>query len=1502
MASFSFNVDPRFNSDEAKRKVENFVGTVEELIDLVEEFEDKTGKSTNKFTVEIETTVKGTAKVKELERSVDNLTKAQKDRRRELQKSTSVEEGSVTNLGKRLSREKQLRNALNSTSREYAERSNKVKQLEGDLRRAKGIQDGSIAAIKEEGRALLEQLNTLNLNAQARERLQNAINRNAEAARRAAGIQQGSIEDLRAQQSQQQRLAESLEAGTVEQVNAARAAQQLGVRINSLTPKTLTFIGALNKLATIQAGFTAITAIFGQISGSIDKVVRRLKEVEAFNLALRNIGLSASETATAFGQAAATANRLGAPIQQVEKAYKRITPALKDIGASAQETDDFIANLTARTQVLGLTTEESGRLQEAFAQVLAKGKLQAEELTQQISEVDGAFRTQFAQALGITTAELQEFASQGVITASVFVRGVNQMQNGTEELAQKVANGTATVQQLQNIIGNLNLKTLEEIGTSIEPGIRAFLDAGRIIAQFFNDIASSPVGKLLGEIFNQVGLAVRDFVAALTGVLNVFVAIVSPLAQILSLFGPLVRVLVFLAISFKTASVAAAAYSKVTALAAVGNGKVRTSANFAAGALVKLATAMKAIMALKFKKALTDFAGSLADFGRLAGFQDVIKGLGRLRGGIKGFGGSVTGITNAAKAAGPAVGQLSLDLASVGYAEAGAGAAAKVASSGILASGASMAAAAAVAGALVVVVAAVVGGFHAFGEAGRLAGSSMNQLDADLARLGITTSSTKTLWGQFLNGLRQAPVIKQTVDLIDAIGAALSNLGFANQSREFRKTVGAVNDEFRKAGLGGITDFTNAQKLSREEADKLLGSLGALEKAQDSYAASIQEEINKEEAKGEGKNQATIDRLTEQKNKAENAAAGFRIYRRQLAAATAAAKSNADQNKNTEETLEGLEESTKKYAMQVEAAQQKVNTGLQDQYNEGLITEAELNLRTAATAAAAAKEKQKRVEETYNKFVNFQAKELKDADKAQQLTEKYEKEKADAAKEATQADAELKKAQLARIKEVIEANEELVGIYNDSAQAASGAFDSLSGSVTGAIDELQSAIQQQAAIEFSLTGDETVLNKALDTQREVLAFEYQIGRTKNQIAQEQRQFELELQAIKIQTLKLEAQQRGGPGAERLVSAYNRQLSTIQRIASLNQVTARAENLQLDYKIRREQQALNFAREAAGLPPFQIIDERNLDQTFADWNQFTSDASSALSQFGPLISGSFNQGLATARTGFQELQEEPNKIAEQTQRVQQEIKRGVDALVQSAKQLAEGNFGLELGEELSKALGGAFDEFSKGLESAPAVVDQIKSSTDGVKNSFDSSTAAAGSLNTELKTTNTLMEEARRLSGSLPMGGSMGVRALATGGPVTAGTSYFVNDGGGREAFVDMAGRAQLLPASRNIKWRAPRDGFVLPAPMTETLVQNSKINAKIDSVNATSRPRMNTSDSSVGISSSGNLIKQMGAMMGGNNTQRITNHVTIQSQSPVMDASKIMANVTKLRARRGIRQ
>ena len=186
-------------------------------------------------------------------------------------------------------------------------------------------------------------------------------------------------------------------------------------------------------------------------------------------------------------------------------------PSLKSIGVSAADSDKFIANLAARTQCLN--TEESGRLVKAFAQVLSKGRLSGEELNQQISELDGAFRSQLAQALGLTTQQLVQFVETGRMGSAKFVQAFLKMENGVGLLQDRLTSGNATVQQLQNLLQAINTKNIESLA-SFDPLFRAMAFAAsiRTISKY---VASSSVFALLGSFLADVGglyIATKQFV------------------------------------------------------------------------------------------------------------------------------------------------------------------------------------------------------------------------------------------------------------------------------------------------------------------------------------------------------------------------------------------------------------------------------------------------------------------------------------------------------------------------------------------------------------------------------------------------------------------------------------------------------------------------------------------------------------------------------------------------------------------------------------------------------------------------------------------------------------------------------------------------------------------------------------------------------------------------------------------------------------------------------
>ena len=219
---------------------------------------------------------------------------------------------------------------------------------------------------------------------------------------KAKGVQDGSITSLRQQQQRFQELADTLTLGTAEQIKFAAAAR-IETQIKRTTNPLGQFFGVLNKIATLQAGFTAFAAIVGSFTGSLNKFIGQQKALEGFELALKNVGLSTEEVNQRLDDAARISRELGAPLEQVEKSFKRMVPALEAVGVNASDSGKFLEGIAARTQTLGLNTEQTGRFMEAFAQVLSKGKLQSEELNQQISELDGAFRAQLAKSLDVTT-------------------------------------------------------------------------------------------------------------------------------------------------------------------------------------------------------------------------------------------------------------------------------------------------------------------------------------------------------------------------------------------------------------------------------------------------------------------------------------------------------------------------------------------------------------------------------------------------------------------------------------------------------------------------------------------------------------------------------------------------------------------------------------------------------------------------------------------------------------------------------------------------------------------------------------------------------------------------------------------------------------------------------------------------------------------------------------------------------------------------------------------
>lgn len=142
------------------------------------------------------------------------------------------------------------------------------------------------------------------------------------------------------------------------------------------------------------------------------------------------------------------------------------------------------------------------------------------------------------------------------------------------------------------------------------------------------------------------------------------------------------------------------------------------------------------------------------------------------------------------------------------------------------------------------------------------------------------------------------------------------------------------------------------------------------------------------------------------------------------------------------------------------------------------------------------------------------------------------------------------------------------------------------------------------------------------------------------------------------------------------------------------------------------------------------------------------------------------------------------------------------------------------------------------------------------------------------------------------GADGGIIPRWTGGPVSAGQRYTVNELG-QEAFRSSTGKLSLIDAPAFGKWRAPSKGTVINAAQTERLMLPSSGPAisggpAIDASGGAAAQRASGSETR-------NLLRAIARATGGDN---ITNNVTIQSANTTQTASDMMVELTKVKRRR----
>jgi len=1211
---------------------------------------------------------------------------AQKKAEKSARKLDQGQENSIKRIKHRVTELKKERDALAINSKIFKLKSAEIKKHEARLLSLQGVQRGSIAALKAKRAELIQVRNNLKLNSTEYNRL----------------------------------------TAEIEKFDATLKGNNS--ELDKSKKKTLGFVNVFAKIAIVSAGIQSIGAALRSVGNAIDVYTRRTKDVEGFNLAIRNVGFSQAETTRIFNQAEKTAKALGAPLQQVERSYKRMIPPLKAIGASAQDSDKFIEAISARTQTLGLNTEQSGRLFEAFAQVLSKGKLQAEELNQQISELDGAFRTQLADALGVTTAQLTEMISKGEVTAEKFVKAVNLMQNGVEALKQRIREGNATITQLQNNIKTLETKNIEAIGKAIEPAIKAFLGIRNAVAEFINEFVKTPLFFNLKTVFNGIALGAQNFVRTLLDAITAVNAFISPIVQLVnfvldldSASGGLVGALTSLAL----------AYGTVT------------------GAIFLHNRAMAAKIALQKSDMAMNQVAALKKSGK------------------------------AALALGPAL---------------------------LLA-----------AGALKVLTVAM--------KAGKARGEefdkNLKSVGEKLKLIGQEAPGAANSFEKAFNELGQGLGIALSVE-IDQL---------ANQLRSVQMQSAATGMAFKSLGAD-TKDLASINRLSLKDFERLYDLEQTREMGIKNEIETTKNRIKLAEEQGNADVNLIRhlkDLLAELEKEAPLVSKNVKALERSNHFKNVEKKASADLKKE----LEKLNKESKEFTDSLDLAAIKARTQAIKEFGK------EVNAASLVDASDVGIEKAVS-EERLQRFLSDLDRIKKLGDENRTLSEDEKKRISElttliAEERQKQAELGVQAQELINtaLEEGISKAQELGEVSGNAASNLVGAFDGLAGSLSQGLSAATSLMDQLVADEIkglevgSRMRQEIVLRQ-LRAQAKANALEDMIARKKLTL-----QNTIAVSEAKIAGLRLQAEAKiaRARGQHDLAGALEEAAGFQGLVVAGLEEQFRVGMAVLDLEKRKKDQALirkgvdeKITNNQSKMGRILGVQKTSVNDTFRIVNKMVGESSGLLDAF------------ADSAEQAQNLKEDTNRIA-----------------------IAEGV------KEADK-IAGAFD---RGADAARRMKDELSD----------------------------VAVFAKQISNIV--GGGTSNPARAMGGPVRGGSSYFVNDGGGREGFLSNSGNFSMLPAARNINWTAPTSGTVIPANLVERYQQALAANQSVTSRTSVQPVSKGVDRVSASIDS-GSLVQRMAAVMSGNGgDQRITNHVTIQSQEPVTDASKIMTNVARMKLRKG---
>jgi len=203
--------------------------------------------------------------------------------------------------------------------------------------------------------------------------------------------------------------------------------------------------------------------IYGQLISGVTQFAtasfQAAKSVDSINKALEVTSGSSEEYGKNIKFIEQSAQSMGLELMSTREAFKTLSAATMGTNLQGAQTRSIFASVANATSKLGVDAETTKGAFLALGQMVSKGKVSAEELRGQLGErLPGAFGIA-ADAMGVTTMELDKMLQRGEIVSQDFLPKFAKALN--EKFGDPVNANAQTLQAFSNRLSNVWTKIKE---------------------------------------------------------------------------------------------------------------------------------------------------------------------------------------------------------------------------------------------------------------------------------------------------------------------------------------------------------------------------------------------------------------------------------------------------------------------------------------------------------------------------------------------------------------------------------------------------------------------------------------------------------------------------------------------------------------------------------------------------------------------------------------------------------------------------------------------------------------------------------------------------------------------------------------------------------------------------------------------------------------------------------------------------------------------------------